>query len=315
MGRQFGKFTNLTTVRRTAFFVLALGIAFMIGRSSTSFQDRRYPQIDTTLEAEKPVTRLYDVSDIVSKAANFLMQRAGEKIETVGQPQNHSPDWAKASQQPTRWEVEDHLRDALQDAIIETVAQESWKSHGGIYGSLRYLGADLLITQTPEVHRQIEQFLILLRSPPLASSHAVPQLGEERRVKPPSSQDSEHAYVVVYDVHDIIEQAADQAVADFNSGPPRDDGHNRWPDGIYADDGRVEVLFRLTSTLTDSIVAIVLPETWDLNGGNMGRLRVFGHHIIISQSCEAHAQIERLLAEFRKHPRESYIRAATQEAN
>jgi type II secretory pathway component GspD/PulD (secretin)/tetratricopeptide (TPR) repeat protein len=60
---------------------------------------------------------------------------------------------------PTREELVEQITQLIQ----ETIAADTWKEAGGQLGSLRELGGQLIVTQTPEVHGQISQLLEKLR--------------------------------------------------------------------------------------------------------------------------------------------------------
>lgn len=54
--------------------------------------------------------------------------------------------------------------DELVKLIFDTVASDSWKDNGGTVGTMRYLRGCLVITQTPEVQKQISELLTNLRA-------------------------------------------------------------------------------------------------------------------------------------------------------
>ncbi len=53
--------------------------------------------------------------------------------------------------------------DALVDSILQCVAPTSWAENGGGEAQITVLGSMLVVSQTPDVHRQIEQFLAMVR--------------------------------------------------------------------------------------------------------------------------------------------------------
>lgn len=59
----------------------------------------------------------------------------------------------------------EELAEEIIQLIQETVAPESWREAGGSVGSIRELDYRLVIHQTPEAHRQIEELLRQLRAP------------------------------------------------------------------------------------------------------------------------------------------------------
>ena len=57
----------------------------------------------------------------------------------------------------------EELVEQITSLIRETIGVGSWKEDGGQLGSLRELGGQLIVTQTPEIHRQISSLLEKLR--------------------------------------------------------------------------------------------------------------------------------------------------------
>ncbi|HSU67322.1 MAG TPA: hypothetical protein VLJ39_10650, partial [Tepidisphaeraceae bacterium] len=64
-----------------------------------------------------------------------------------------------ASTGPTRQD----LVDAITKLVEDTVSSDSWKDNGGSTGALRELQGELIVTQTPENHRQVVALLEKLR--------------------------------------------------------------------------------------------------------------------------------------------------------
>jgi beta-lactamase regulating signal transducer with metallopeptidase domain len=89
------------------------------------------------------VTRVYDVRDLLA-----LPPRNAART-------NPAP--------ATRPATREDLVDRLSNLIIDTIATSSWKERKGAVGTLRELEGQLIIIQTPENHRQISEFLALLR--------------------------------------------------------------------------------------------------------------------------------------------------------
>lgn len=92
------------------------------------------------------VVRVYDIRDLIVVIPEF----------TAG-TDNAKP--APATQPVTR----ERLVQAITKLIIDTVSTDSWKDHGGSVGALRELEGQLIITQTPENHKQVVQLLEQIR--------------------------------------------------------------------------------------------------------------------------------------------------------
>ena len=131
------------------------------------------------------VVRVYDIRDLIvnipdfTDAPNFSIDASqnqggggggGQALGQGGgggQAQVTNQLFQNANQQgqngrnqgPTRQD----LVDAITKLIEDTVATESWKDNGGSVGALRELEGQLIVTQTPENHRQLVNLLEQLR--------------------------------------------------------------------------------------------------------------------------------------------------------
>ena len=81
-----------------------------------------------------------------TSVTNQLFQNANQ----LGQNQNRGP---------TRQDLIDNITKLIED----TVSTDSWKDNGGSVGALRELEGQLIVTQTPENHRQLVNLLEQLR--------------------------------------------------------------------------------------------------------------------------------------------------------
>jgi general secretion pathway protein D len=70
-----------------------------------------------------------------------------------------TPGTTSANAGPTREELVESITKLIED----TVATDSWKDNGGSVGALRELQGQLIVTQTPENHRQLVNLLDQLR--------------------------------------------------------------------------------------------------------------------------------------------------------
>ncbi len=101
---------------------------------------------------DKPILQFYDVKDLVAKISDF----PGQEINLV--PSKYQPpDTGDADVDPVSpFEV-----DQLQEVIKQTIDQESWDTVEG--AEIQVKNNVLVITQTPETHQRIAQFLSDLR--------------------------------------------------------------------------------------------------------------------------------------------------------
>ena len=114
----------------------------------------------TTAPAEQNgdiVTRVYDISDLLWQKTDYPVPSndttgagAGLFPQQAADPDAHPPSTNLAG---------DYIK-----LIEDTVASDSWKDNGGQIGSMREINGELVISQTPENHHQIETVLESMRS-------------------------------------------------------------------------------------------------------------------------------------------------------
>ena len=131
-------------------------------------------------DAEKVVTRAYDIRDMLLvirnypfRGAMFSSRDASAAIAFEPPPRPVNPaapapapgEGAAAVPVPEVPHVETvHERlDSLTQLITETVSPDTWRDAGGSVGSVRSLAGQLIITQTTQNHEQIVQLLTTLR--------------------------------------------------------------------------------------------------------------------------------------------------------
>lgn len=126
-------------------------------------------------------TRTYDIRDLLlaipdfDDAPTFDLSQATQQTQnqgggnTTGGRANNSSSGSLFSGGQTGNESEkntptrDELVEQITSLIRETIGVGTWKEDGGQLGSLRELGGQLIVTQTPEIHRQITALLEKLR--------------------------------------------------------------------------------------------------------------------------------------------------------
>lgn len=62
-----------------------------------------------------------------------------------------------------REQEREELIEQIVTLITETIASDTWRDNGGLIGSIQPLDDQLIVTQTPEVHRQIDSLFAQLR--------------------------------------------------------------------------------------------------------------------------------------------------------
>ncbi|HWP39446.1 MAG TPA: hypothetical protein VNL70_00875, partial [Tepidisphaeraceae bacterium] len=110
------------------------------------------------------VTRVYDIRDLIINVTDFDQppdfQLQGAQVGGGGGGQQlFSGTTAEETEAATRAD----LVDAITSLIRDTVASDTWRDNGGTIGSMRELGGQLIVTQTPENQRQLVRLLEQLR--------------------------------------------------------------------------------------------------------------------------------------------------------
>ena len=100
---------------------------------------------------DETATRVYDVSDLLWQITDYP---AENPMPVINGPAPAPP--------AVRMSRED-LVDNLTKLITDTVEPDSWKENGGTIGALREMNGRLIVTQTTETHRQINDLLHALR--------------------------------------------------------------------------------------------------------------------------------------------------------
>jgi Flp pilus assembly secretin CpaC/tetratricopeptide (TPR) repeat protein len=122
--------------------------------------------ISTEEDLSKNVlTRVYDIRDLIInvpdfEAPTFTLQ--GSSTGGGGGGGNlfgGGGGQGQGQQGQTRQDLEEAIISLIQD----TVASDSWKDNGGTVGSIRSLGGQLIVTQTPENQRDLVRLLEQLR--------------------------------------------------------------------------------------------------------------------------------------------------------
>ena len=141
--------------------------------------------ISTTEDLAKNVeTRTYDIRDLIIQIPDFTdfpeisIQSQGSGSRTAGGGQGGGGGSGSGSSQSLfggagggggggsqnqNTQTREELVDQITSLIRETIGVGTWKEDGGQLGSLRELGGQLIVTQTPEIHRQITSLLQKLR--------------------------------------------------------------------------------------------------------------------------------------------------------
>lgn len=113
------------------------------------------------------IVRVYDIRDLIVAIPDFDPKQ--DPKDDVAAPKIRPPATQPADAQsaskydgkkvPSRNEIVESIVKLIED----TVATDSWKSNGGSVGALRELQGQLIVTQTPENHREIVILLEQLR--------------------------------------------------------------------------------------------------------------------------------------------------------
>ncbi len=130
------------------------GSAGLFGSSNSaqSLEDTQQRLIEKTA-ASTDRTRIYDISDLVVRVPNFSAPR-------VGWTGNSASFSANEENIPVKMEVQDRL-EAL---ITEMVDRDTWVRNGGTIGVINTFNDKLIVAQTADNQRKIQDLLAMLRS-------------------------------------------------------------------------------------------------------------------------------------------------------
>lgn len=197
--------------------------------------------------------------------------------------------------------------------ITSSISLASWNEAGGP-GSIReFRGAQaLVITQTFQVHRDVEKLLAALRSLKKEQAESQPQTAEAE------VQDDETYYVVVYrlpaawryraamgggaSAASLSPPANPQPAADKPAKEEPKVPKTVQPQMVIGGMGMGGMSVVHTSITAEELAkafpAVIEPDSWDVEGGE-GAIRAVDHKLLVRQTRPVHRQIEQLLQEMR----------------
>lgn len=113
------------------------------------------------------VTNVYDIQDLIMNVTDFD-QPPNFNIQSTqggrgGGGGGGNLFGGNLNQQNQQLNQRQTLVDSVIQLIEETVAQSSWRDQGGTVGSIRELGGQLIVTQTPENQKNLSHLLEQLR--------------------------------------------------------------------------------------------------------------------------------------------------------
>jgi hypothetical protein len=102
---------------------------------------------------------IYDVRDLIIADQQFTAGESGNSSLFQRQQAATSPTQTMYSDDPYEAST-----DRLKQIIADAIAPDSWRDAGGTVGSIQDFNGLLIITQTPECHRQVADLLEKIRS-------------------------------------------------------------------------------------------------------------------------------------------------------
>lgn len=119
--------------------------------------------------SKETVTRVYDIRDLIVRIPNF----SGPSIDlsqagNVGNNNNNAGGfWGNNNNannnNETNFPTRAELVTNILDMIRSTISPDTWRENGGVVGSIREFGGQMIVTQTPENHRALMNLLAQLR--------------------------------------------------------------------------------------------------------------------------------------------------------
>ena len=155
---------------------------------------------------------------------------------------------------------------AIQNDIQSRVAPDTWRSRGGLSGSVNELNGTLIISHTLPVHEEIAELLERWRAN-AADGHPLDRI-------PIVSG----TMTVTYALDELV-----------NGAPP----------AIIDPDAHVVTRDTLTLQLADLIRDTIAPDTWREHGGDMGSITVDGARLVIDTHLSTHRDIVALIDSMR----------------
>jgi general secretion pathway protein D len=119
--------------------------------------------------AKNTLTRVYDIRDLIveipdfADAPQFQLQQSNTTSGRGGGGGGSQSLFGQNNEQGQGEGDRAALITEIQELIQETVDPESWREAGGSVGSIRVLGGNLIVNQTPENHRALQGLLEQLR--------------------------------------------------------------------------------------------------------------------------------------------------------
>lgn len=107
-------------------------------------------------------TKVYQIRDLIHPRHQTLEGTLSVEIAT-GEPSGAQSDTGGAGTADEDETSRQELIDGLVELIQEAIDPESWRDNGGTLGYLEEFNGALIVTQTPEAHRRIDELFVELR--------------------------------------------------------------------------------------------------------------------------------------------------------
>jgi hypothetical protein len=122
------------------------------------------PVVVDYLPSRSRLTRVYDVRDLIYAGGEHYTQRIAPNDLKPEQRLNGARSGLFFVPKMDSWDLYHAIEDSVVTSILDTIEPDSWRSNGGLDGSISFLHGRLVITQTPQAHHQIVELLDQLRA-------------------------------------------------------------------------------------------------------------------------------------------------------
>lgn len=151
-------------------FRAAVIALLMIVTTPAALRAQTGPQPQQPVEEERMVTRTYDLTDLFRAPRNYPLPQSmvpatrlpGEEPLRGGGQSLFGGMEGEKSAAPSLF-PQPVTAESIGQLLMGTIAPQSWRDAGGSLGSLRFIGARLVVSQTADNQKQIEDLLNIIR--------------------------------------------------------------------------------------------------------------------------------------------------------
>jgi len=151
----------LSTLYRFRACLLAVGLGCLLCLPSpVEGQESGTPTLET---------RVFDIRSLLLEVPDYraiFSDLRSDDLYNENPDRSESPFVASESKEKKDSEPNRQKKNAelLKGMIMEIIATNTWREHGGVYGVVRFYTGQLVVTNTPEITAEVERLLDLLKA-------------------------------------------------------------------------------------------------------------------------------------------------------